>query len=129
MTIPRRRHNAKEKAGSLLKRPALLFAISRPERTREITFGRFEDVPPGTLPRGAFESLSADRRLQNKSGQSPNLGLKCNKPIKSIAGCFCHDPPLRGIALEFRNECRCQCRGGDPICQLRETLFVASGFP
>ena len=127
--IPRRRHNARSKAGSFWKRPALLFAILRSKRAREITFGRFEDLPPGTLRRDVLEGLWTHRRLQNKSGQSPTLGLKCNKAIESIAGCFCHDPPLCGLALEFRNECGCQCRGCDPICQLRETLFMASGFP
>ena len=73
VTIPRRRHDAKERAGSFLKRPAVLAVVSRPKRTRQITFGGFEPLPPGTLPCDALESLFARRRLQNKSRQSPSL--------------------------------------------------------
>jgi hypothetical protein len=96
------RHTAKERAGSFLKRPALLFAISRPKRTREITFGGFEDLPPGTLPRDVLKRLFAYRRLQNKSGQNPSIEPRCNKLMTPTTQCFCHDPPLRGLALEFR---------------------------
>jgi hypothetical protein len=68
MTIPRRRHNAKARAGSSLKRPALRFIISQPKRTRKIIFGEFEDLPAEILPRDAIKSFLAYRSERNKSG-------------------------------------------------------------
>jgi hypothetical protein len=103
VTIPRRRHDAKENAGSCLKRPTVLSVVSRPKRIKEITFGGFEPLPPRTLPRDALESLFAGRRLQNKSRQSPSLGPRCNKLIKPTAECFYHDSP-RALALKFRKD-------------------------
>src|SRR6185369_8879202 len=86
-----------------LKRPAVLSVICQPKRIREITFGGFEPLPPRTLPRDALEGLFAHRRLQNKSGQSPSLGPRCNKLIKPTAECFYHDS-LPALALEFRKD-------------------------
>jgi len=85
VTIPRKRHSPKARAGSFLKRPDLLLALSRPKRTREITFGELDDLPEETLPRDELESLFAHRRRQNQSGQIPTPDPKWTKPIKLTA--------------------------------------------